>query len=164
MSVGADAPSASPQAIVLAVAHCLRQTPASLPVDVPLARLGLDSLGCLELMADIEAALGCALPFDAVTEHATIRSLCAAVDHPIVVQDFSFDGMRADAVLASDILPAPNRCLHGLRQATTILLTGATGFLVILLLRALLDGTSARILCLVRLDRPDRGSPNHRAD
>jgi thioester reductase-like protein len=101
-------------------------------------------------MADIEAALGCALPIDAVTEHATIRSLCAAVDHPIVVQDFSFDGMRADAVLASDILPAPNRCLHGLRQATTILLTGATGFLGTSLLRALLDGTSARILCLAR--------------
>ena len=163
MAVGADAPSASRQAIVLAVAECLRQTPASVPVDVPLARLGLDSLGCLELMADIEAALGCALPFDAVTEHATIRSLCAAVDDPIVVPDFSFDGMRADAVLASDILPAPSRCPHGLRQATTILLTGATGFLGTSLLRELLDRTSARIICLVRPTHED-GLPHQRDD
>ena len=120
--------------------------------DVLLARLGLDSLRCVELAADVEAALGLRVPFDAVTEYTTIRSLCEAIatDRPAS----AFALMRADAMLPDDIQPRAGRtfrsALTPLTSADHILLTGASGFLGIELLNRLLAQTDARITCLVR--------------
>ncbi len=127
--------------------------------DVPLARLGLDSLGCLELAADLEAALGVRIPVDAITESTTIRSLCAAIEAP-GSRRTAFDLMREDAVLPHDIVPrtydAPARV--SLTCTRHILLTGATGFLGSELLDRLIARTDARITCLLR---PGRTIPHH---
>lgn len=61
--------------------------------------------------------------------------------------------LRADMVLDEDIQPSgASRC--SLDASSTILLTGATGFLGAFLLHDLLETTSARILCLVRFSDP----------
>ena len=58
--------------------------------------------------------------------------------------------MRADAVLAADILPGPFKGAASLTSARHILLTGATGFLGSSLLDLLLERTQAHVTCLVR--------------
>ena len=66
-------------AVAAAATRCLRLPSGCVGPDVPLARLGLDSLGCVEFAAELETVLGVQLPADAVVEYATIRSLCAAL-------------------------------------------------------------------------------------
>jgi thioester reductase-like protein len=149
----------SPDKVAAIAARALRIPPAALPRDVPLARLGLDSLGCMELAAEIEALAGRPVPLDAITEGATVRSLCSALEHPQAPPVDPFALMRADAVLASDVVPGERHGAPSLREARSILLTGATGFLGSALLRSLLDQTSARIVCLVR---PGRQSAHSR--
>jgi thioester reductase-like protein len=143
-------------------ARCLRVPPRSIPPDTPLSRLGLDSLGCIELGAALEEALGRTVPPEAIIESATIRSLCKALEHSVLPwlppsggrnSGHLLSGMRADAVLPEDIIPKRGLSTTDLRHAGTILLTGATGFLGTSLLRTLLDQTSSRIVCLVRATR-----------
>ena len=139
--------------VAAAAARCLRLPPERVGPDVPFARLGLDSLGCVEFGAELEAALGIEVPADALVESATIRSLCAALDGQ-AARPSAFDLMRADAILPGDILPRRHPAVAALSPSLTtarhVLLTGGTGFLGSTLLRALLDRTSARVTCLVR--------------
>jgi thioester reductase-like protein len=134
-----------------AAAHCLRLPPALVGPDVPFARLGLDSLGCLELAADLEIALGIPVPPDAVVECSTVHSLCATLSGAAPAG--SIDRMRADAELAADFRPRPLRGTASLMSARHVLLTGATGFLGSTLLDELLKRTEAHVTCLVRSDR-----------
>jgi acyl carrier protein len=53
----------------------LRLPPESVAADAPVARLGLDSLGALELRGALEARLGMPVPLSAVTEDLTVSSL-----------------------------------------------------------------------------------------
>nr|WP_280842809.1 acyl carrier protein [Pararoseomonas baculiformis] len=55
----------------------LRLPPESIAPDAPVARLGLDSLGGLELRGALEARLGMSVPLSAVTEDLTIAGLAA---------------------------------------------------------------------------------------
>ncbi len=123
--------------------------------DVSFARLGLDSLGCIELAAAIEAALGVTVPIDAVTEASTIRSLAAAVLAPAPANEI--ERMRADAVLPPDIVlrarPERRRTSADLMTARHVLLTGATGFLGREILDRLVAHTGAHVTCLVRQPR-----------
>ncbi|KAF2768151.1 nonribosomal peptide synthetase 10 [Teratosphaeria nubilosa] len=61
--------------------------------------------------------------------------------------------LRADSTLDPDIKPTGAK-MCALKDAKTILLTGATGFLGAFLLNDLLDSTSADIICLVRFTEP----------
>ena len=139
-------------AVAAAAARCLRLPSGCVGPDVPLARLGLDSLGCVEFAAELEAVLGVQLPADAVAEYATIRSLCAALSTPTSATS-AFDRMRVDAVLPLDVVPRGPCGPISLRAARHVLLTGATGFLGSTLLRALIERTPARVTCLVRPGR-----------
>jgi thioester reductase-like protein len=138
--------------------------------DVPLARLGLDSLGCVELAADLEIALGVRVPVDAVTESATLRSLCRAIIAP-GDRSSGFELMRADAVLPQDICRPAGRTFRfaaavaraigpgpggSLTAARHVLLTGATGFLGSEVLDRLRSRTNARITCLAHRRIPLR--------
>ena len=138
-------------------ARCLRIPVSSVALDVPLARLGLDSLGCMELAAQIEHTLGRAVPPAAIVERATVRSLSDALDRAASERGDVTSCMHADAALPEDVVPrrVRSRRSANLRDAHTILLTGATGFLGTALLRALVDHSSARIVCLVRSTRQD---------
>ncbi|CAL3970164.1 unnamed protein product [Diplocarpon coronariae] len=62
--------------------------------------------------------------------------------------------LRADATLPDDIQPK-GTLMCSLSSASTVLLTGATGFLGAFLLVDLLEATSARIVCLVRFNNPE---------
>ncbi|SHJ05109.1 Acyl transferase domain-containing protein [Roseomonas rosea] len=55
----------------------LRLPPESIAPDAPVARLGLDSLGGLELRGALEARLGMTVPLSAVTEDLTVAGLAA---------------------------------------------------------------------------------------
>jgi NADPH:quinone reductase-like Zn-dependent oxidoreductase/NAD(P)-dependent dehydrogenase (short-subunit alcohol dehydrogenase family)/acyl carrier protein len=55
----------------------LRLPPESIAPDAPVARLGLDSLGGLELRGALEARLGMPVPLSAVTEDLTVGGLAA---------------------------------------------------------------------------------------
>ena len=136
-------------AVAAAATRCLRLPSGCVGSDVPLARLGLDSLGCVEFAAELETVLGVQLPADAVVEYATIRSLCEALSTPTSATS-ACDRMRADAVLPLDVVPQGPFGPRSLRAARHVLLTGATGFLGSTLLRALIERTSARVTCLVR--------------
>ena len=150
-----------------AAARCLRLAVETVGRDVPFARLGLDSLGCLELAGDLEAALGVPVPADAVVECTTVRSLCAALAGAApadalargrAMETDRFARMRTDAVLAPDIRPRRVRDAVSLTNARHVLLTGGTGFLGSALLDLLLTRTEAHVTCLVR-PRPGVRSP-----
>jgi acyl carrier protein len=57
------------------VGRILRLPPQSIARDAPLSRLGLDSLGGLELRTALERRLGVSLPFQSVTEGLTVQAL-----------------------------------------------------------------------------------------
>jgi thioester reductase-like protein len=134
--------------VAAAAARWLRLPPECVGSDVPLARLGLDSLGCIEFGAELETALGIEVPADALVETATIRSLCAALSG--VERGSAIDLMRADAELGADIVARPFTGAASLASARHVLLTGATGFLGSTLLDLLLTRTDARVTCLTR--------------
>jgi thioester reductase-like protein len=158
MRVTTDTDAAGLEPIVAAAtARCLRLPAEVVGRDVPFARLGLDSLGCLELAGDLEIALGIPVPADAVMECTTVRSLCAALtgtsgafDQTDAGPADAFARMRTDAVLADDIRPRPFTGAVSLTDARHVLLTGATGFLGSALLDLLLTRTHAHVTCLVR--------------
>ncbi len=52
----------------------------SIDVDVPVDQLGIDSLGFLEFLFELEDALGLAVPPESVKGVRTLRELGAAVD------------------------------------------------------------------------------------
>jgi amino acid adenylation domain-containing protein/thioester reductase-like protein len=60
--------------------------------------------------------------------------------------------LRADSVLPEDIQPSSDGAWRPLSEASTVLVTGTTGFLGAFLLSDLLENTSARVVCLVRFD------------
>jgi thioester reductase-like protein len=146
--------------VAAAAARALRLPPEIVGLDVPFARLGLDSLGCVELAAALEVALGIPVPADAVVESTTVRSLCAVLSDPMSAS--VLDRIRADVDLGRDIHPRPFTGAASLIEAREVLLTGVTGFLGSALLDALLTQTSAHVTCLVR--KPGVRSPFRRSE
>ncbi|PHH88843.1 hypothetical protein CDD83_6985 [Cordyceps sp. RAO-2017] len=66
--------------------------------------------------------------------------------------------LRADCALPDDIrVDAGAVAERRLADADVVLLTGTTGYLGAFLLRAILDRTAARVLCLVRFTEPSAG-------
>jgi thioester reductase-like protein len=130
--------------------------------------LGIDSVGAIELAVAIEATFGIALPADVMLVCRTIASLSEYVDAQLSspcasTPDTGLDEMLADAALPDDVAPREIRAIGkrraghtgGLLSARTILLTGATGFLGTWIVRELMDGSDAQLICLVRgNDRP----------
>ena len=149
-------------AITAVATRCLhsslsdRSSPKVVDLNTPFELLGLDSLATIELAAALEDELGCELPPDVLAGCADARSLAARLAQLGVGDagrtDDPLDMMVADAVLPNDVRPALGsvHAASGLRDARTILLTGATGFLGSALLEELLDTSDATVLCLVR--------------
>ena len=48
--------------------------------DVPLESLGLDSLGALELVFEIEEAFGVSVPDERIPELKTVRAVCDGIE------------------------------------------------------------------------------------
>jgi thioester reductase-like protein len=135
--------------LVAVVATTLRVPASSIDDVSTFTSLGMDSLAAVELTAAIEDALEIELPLSAVHEYPTLEALRRFIEHGD--REARGDQMIADAVLPDDIRPTALPTV-GLKDARSLLLTGATGFIGAFLLRELLDATTATIHCLVRGD------------
>ncbi|HTE47150.1 MAG TPA: thioester reductase domain-containing protein [Gemmatimonadaceae bacterium] len=123
----------------------------------PFEMIGMDSLAAVEACAALEDELGIQLPVTVMHEYSDLESLCAFIETGAHVDGCdaarAVDRMRADAVLPMEIMPS----LVGIkkeairtRDARSVLLTGATGFVGAHVLKAIADETSVVIHCLVR--------------
>ncbi len=132
--------------------------------------LGGHSLAAAQLLGAVEEAFGVRLAMDALLENPTVAGLCdeiearqgAAGGHGPDHRSGRRRGpdLRAEAALESEITPeGAEPGVATLREARSVLLTGATGFLGAFLLDALLSGTDAEVRCLVRPRGGQDGDP-----
>jgi len=153
-TVAVHGPGTLEERVARIVAEMLRIPECAVTADASFSELGMDSLAAVELTAAIEDSLGVELSMSSVHEHPSLRSLCDFIREgrrgEAVIT--SRDRMRADAQLPRDIIVDERRRDERrlTRDARRVLVTGATGFVGAFLVRALVDETSAEILCLVR--------------
>jgi amino acid adenylation domain-containing protein/thioester reductase-like protein len=120
--------------------------------------LGGHSLTLADLANRLTKRFGFPVPVARLVVNPTLEGhldvVCSIRDgHTAAVQADLPAVLRADSVLPEDIQPS-GAPMCSLSEASTVLLTGATGFLGAFLLKDLLELTSARILCLVRFNDP----------
>lgn len=120
--------------------------------------LGGHSLSLANLATRLARTLGVRVPIGRLAAPATLSShleiVLAIRDGNTAAVQADLPGvLRADSVLEDDIRPTlSNMC--AVNKASTILLTGTTGFLGAFLLNDLLQSTDAKIICLVRFSDP----------
>ena len=85
------------------LARILRLPGGAVPVEAPLAGLGLDSLGGMELRTTLEARLGMPVPLTAVTDTLTLDALARRIAEALRVAP---SGADAAALLAAHEPPA----------------------------------------------------------
>ena len=137
----------------------------SLKDDWSFFDLGGHSLTGLELTLGIEQTLGIELSGTEIYEHPTINELAAHLEHRGRGSYMeSRISLAKDSVLAPEILPAGSVKTTRLSEASSVLMTGATGFLGAFLLDELLrtTGQSTRFYCLVRDRASGQGKPGNR--
>lgn len=119
--------------------------------------LGMDSLMAVELVGSIRTQLQVELPIADFMQASNIASLTALLLRQLSPDDVpehetvttvSGLNLHNEAVLDNSIDPAT--VPFEAAEPTTILLTGATGFLGAFLLKELLEQTDAIVYCLVR--------------
>ena len=120
--------------------------------------LGGHSLSLADLASRLSRNFGFRVPLDRLVEPPTLKEHLKTVravrdGHTAALQADLPAVLRADAVLDEDIVPASKEYTP-LSKASTVLLTGSTGFLGAFLLHDLLENTSAKIICLVRFNDP----------
>ncbi len=119
--------------------------------------LGGDSLRLTQLISQVETANQKVIPLVDFLSIPTVARLASLVQriHPdgVLPERMSLPQLQAEVVLDNGIQPQPFDPLK-LSNPQTILLTGATGFIGSFLLHELLQQTSAKIYCLVRVQHP----------
>ena len=120
--------------------------------------LGGHSLSLAELASRLSKNFGFRVPVarlaDPPTLNGHLETVRAVRDGQIAaVQADLPAALKADSVLDADIKPS-NATMKCITDAQTVLLTGATGFLGAFLLNDLLESTTAKVICLVRVNDP----------
>ncbi|KAH8594350.1 hypothetical protein B0O99DRAFT_514258 [Bisporella sp. PMI_857] len=123
--------------------------------------LGGHSLTLADLATRLSRKFGFPVPVARLVVNPTLEghleALCDIRDgHTAAVQADLPAVLRSDSILPQEIQPTMKevpKC--SLSQASTILLTGVTGFLGAFLLDDLIKSTSAQIVCLVRFNAPE---------
>lgn len=120
--------------------------------------LGGHSLSLADLSSRLSRHFGFRIPIARLAETPTLAGHLETVrairdGHTAAVQADLPAVLRADATLDGDIRPT-NAKICPVNEASTVLLTGVTGFLGAFLLRDLLENSSAHIICLVRFNEP----------
>ncbi|MGV9665555.1 amino acid adenylation domain-containing protein [Nocardia niigatensis] len=110
--------------------------------------LGGNSLSAIRIRAALSDRLGLPVPLAYLFAHPQVWELAAALRAEPATIGHELDPV-ADMALAPEITAADLAAQRPGAPAT-ILLTGATGFLGVFLLRELLEHTSATVYCLIR--------------
>nr|OQO19827.1 hypothetical protein B0A51_13517 [Rachicladosporium sp. CCFEE 5018] len=121
--------------------------------------LGGHSLSLADLASRLSRSFGFRVPVarlaDPTTLNGHLQTVRAVRDGQIAeVQADLPAALRRDTQLEQDIQPLAGTKIKSIKDAKTVLLTGATGFLGAFLLNDLLESTSAQIICLVRFGDP----------
>ena len=135
----------------------------SLEDDWSFFDLGGHSLAGLELTLSIEQTFGIELSGTEIYEHPTISELAAYLERRGSYME-SKVSLANHSVLAPEILPTGSVRTTRLSEASSVLVTGGTGFLGAFLLAELLraTGQSTRYYCLVRDRASGQGKPGNR--
>ncbi|OAX83070.1 hypothetical protein ACJ72_02574 [Emergomyces africanus] len=120
--------------------------------------LGGHSLSIADLASRLSKNFGFRIPLDRLVDPPTLEGHLKTVravrdGHTAALQADLPAVLRADSILDEDIRPSGAK-ICSLSNASTVLLTGATGFLGAFLLHDLLETTRAKIICLVRFNDP----------
>jgi thioester reductase-like protein len=123
--------------------------------------LGGHSLSLADLASRLSRNFGFRVPVarlaDPTTLNGHLQTVRAVRDGQIAeVQSDLPAALRRDTVLDADMHPIAGTKMQGVKNADTVFLTGATGFLGAFLLHDLLENTSAQIVCLVRFSDPSQ--------
>ncbi|KAF1994699.1 linear gramicidin synthetase subunit C [Amniculicola lignicola CBS 123094] len=122
--------------------------------------LGGHSLSLADLASRLSHIFGFRVPVSRLADPATLNGHVETVravrdGHTAAVQADLPAVLRKDAELDMEIQPKDVK-ICALKDAKAVLLTGVTGFLGAFLLSDLLESTSARIVCLVRVNDPSQ--------
>ena len=127
---------------------------ATLDADDDFFACGGDSITAVQIAWRVHESLGIHLPLTALYEAPTAARLAAFCQGPVHSHD-------DEALAAGEALDPAVRLAPDLEPAVAspreLLLTGATGYLGIHLVRALLANPAHRITCLVRAETPESG-------
>jgi thioester reductase-like protein len=151
-------PRISIEAITEAWAASLNVPFSSVTKEHTFFDLGGHSLTLADLATRLSRTFGCTVPVARLVVNPTVEGHLEVVQsvrdgHTAAVQADLPAVLRADSELPEDIRPS-GATMCPISAASTLLLTGTTGFLGAFLLKELLETTSARILCLVRFTDP----------
>lgn len=94
------------EALTAELARILRLPPGAVAADAPLAGLGLDSLGGMELRTALEQRLGMPVPLSAVTETLTVEALARRIAAAVREEGGTAGGVAA-LIAAHEPPPAP---------------------------------------------------------
>ncbi len=126
--------------------------------------LGGHSLSGLGLTLGIERAFGIKLQGTEIYEYQTVDKLSAYLGDRGSTMEPEIS-LAEDARLEPDVIPSSEVGCRSLGEASSILITGSTGFLGAFLLDELLRSTSqqTKFYCLTRSRALSEGQPNNRA-
>ncbi|MEV6054488.1 amino acid adenylation domain-containing protein [Streptomyces sp. NPDC052107] len=145
------APSPLEQGLLALWRQVLGSGPSIGPSDDFFARGG-HSLRLIRLLGEIERQYGTRIPVRDFLAEPTVRATARALARPDA-------GTKTATVLPEDVVLDPGITFAGPvaapRRTDSVLLTGATGFVGIHVLRELLDRTEGPVLCLVRAATPE---------
>jgi amino acid adenylation domain-containing protein/thioester reductase-like protein len=139
-------------------AATLKLSPSSIMPEHSFFDLGGHSLSLADLASRASRTFGFRIPVarlaDPTSLNGHLQTIRAVRDGQIAaIQSDLPAALRADSMLDQDIQPNKAK-ICSLKEADTVFLTGATGFLGAFLLQDLLESTSAKIICLVRFNNP----------
>ncbi|WP_372661452.1 non-ribosomal peptide synthetase [Amycolatopsis kentuckyensis] len=143
---GSSRPPETPTELAVAEAWTDLLGTGEVGLDEDFFAAGGHSILATELMYRLRKRFEVDVPLRTLFDDPTVGGMAARIDALVAGTD---DGGRVD--LRADVkLPEHIRAAEGLSTAEGVLLTGATGFLGIHLLRELLAETAGRVHCLVR--------------
>ena len=144
-------------------AEALEVDSDSLKDDCNFFDLGGHSLTGMGLTLELERAFGIELSGTEIYEYPTVGELAAFLEHrgPNVTAKRT---LTQDAALAPEISPEGDARITRLSEASSVFITGTTGFLGAFLLDELLrnTGPDTRFYCLVRGRKDGRGASANR--
>jgi len=140
-------------------AECLNIPLSSVTIEHDFFDLGGHSLALADLARRMSKSFGLSVPIVRLVESPTLQGHLDAVialrdGYTAAVQADLKAVLQADSVLPSDIYPTTSVQAQSMSDASTVLLTGATGFLGAFILADILEKTPATVICLVRFPNP----------